>query len=500
MSRRALLGATTAAAALGLAGCTGTAPDPSSPASPRRTLDVGATLEPATMDLTTSDAASIPQLLLYNVYETLLKVNADGDIRPLLASRWDASTDGRTYTFTLDPLAKFASGEPVTAAAAAASINKLRQAPSATIRSQLAVVSDAVATDVHTLTVSLSRPSNNWLYAMTSTPGIIMDPASGDLATQPMGSGPFALGTWTKGDRISLVKNASYWGTPTRLDEVTFRYYTDPNAMVSAMLSGDLDIISNLTSPASLPVFADTSRFTTLVGTTNGEVVLGMNHARPAFADRRVRQAVCHAIDRKALLDTVWAGKGTLIGSMVVPTDPYFEDLSNMYPYDPALARSLLAQAGASNLSLALRVPVTKYATDSAQFIASQLAQVGITANVEELDFSGRWLPEVFTNGDYDLTIVAHVEPRDIVKFANPAYYWHYDNPEFQTAIADADAAPAAQFNDDMKKAARILADDAAADWLFVLPSLIIVGNGVTGVAANATTLSFDLTTIAIKN
>jgi len=476
-----------------LAGCS------SSPSggSSSKTLTVGLTLEPATLDLTTSDAASIPQLLLYNVYETLVKMDASGHIQPLLATGYEVSQDGLTYTFHLDPAAKFASGTPVDADAVMASINRLRQAPSQTLKSQMAVIQDVQAPDTHTVVVILSQPSNFWLYNMTSTAGIIVDPAITDIATAPMGSGPYEFDTWVKGDSITLKKNPNYWGKPVYYDQVTFRYIPDANAMVSAMLSGDIDIAGEMTSPDSLPQFSDTSKYTVLTGTTNGEVVLGFNHARASLQDLRVRQAICYAIDRQALLDTTWGGQGQLIGSMVVPTDPYYEDLSGQYPYDPQKAKDLLAEAGVSNLTLSLRVPITPYGPPAATFIASELADVGITVNVEELDFSSAWLPQVFTNGDYDMTIVDHVEARDIVNWANPDYYWHYNNPDFQSLITQADQASPTDFITDMKQAARILSDDAAADFLYVFPNLIVAKPGITGIGQNATSLSFDVTTIS---
>ena len=470
----------------------------STPSTNPTTLTIGVTLEPGTLDLTTSDAASIPQLLLYNVYETMVKMDSDGKIQPLLATSYDLSADGKTYTFHLDQNATFASGTPVDANAVVTSLNTLRHGTSQVLQSQTAVVSDITAIDDHTVQVNLSEPSNFWLYAMTSTPGIILDPVITDLATAPMGSGPYAFDTWVKGDRITLKKNDAYWGTnKANFDQVAFRYIPDPNAMVAAMLSGDLDIVGEMTSPDSLPQFSDTSRFTVSEGTTNGEIVLGFNHDRPSLQNLLVRQAICYGIDRQGLVDTVWGGKGTLIGSMVVPTDPYYQDLSNTYPYDPGKAKDLLAQAGVSNLTLALRVPITPYAPPAATFIASQLADIGITVNVEELDFSSRWLPEVFLGGDYDMTIVAHVEARDIVNFARPDYYWHYNNPAFQDLITKADEASPAEFITDMQQAAKMLADDAAADWLFVFPNLIVAKKGITGIAQNTTSLSFDVTTIS---
>lgn len=493
ISRRALLGGT-AAIAISAGACSGT----SAPTATPKTLSVGATLEPPTLDPTMSDAASIPQLLLYNVYETLVKMDSDGTIKPLLAERWDVSSDRTTYTFNLQQGAKFASGTAVDAAAVVAGIQRMRNSTSTTIKRQLAPIASVTAQDSGTVVVTLSRPSNEWLFSMTSSAGMIVDPAATDMATKPMGSGPFAYGSWTKGDSITLTKNTKYWGTPGRFDDVVFRYYVDPNAMITAMLSGDLDIISNLQAPQSLSQFADTAKFTVVEGTTTGEVTMGFNHSNPALAQLKVRQAICYAIDRKALLNTVWAGHGQLIGTMSSPTEPYYEDLSNTYPYDPAKAKELLAEAGVSNLSLRLRVPVTKYATDSATFVQSQLKDVGIAVTIEQLDFS-RWLTEVFTNGDYDMTIVNHAEPRDLVQWANPKYYWHYDNPELQALVQEADAGSSDDYVRLMKQASELLAHDAAADWLFLIPNLVVTTTDVTGIGQNATSLSFDLTTIASR-
>ena len=469
---------------------------PAGPPGNGGTLTVGFTLEPGTLDFTSSDAASIPQLLLYNVYETLVKMDSDGVIRPLLATDYEVSEDATVYTFHLDPKAKFASGTPVDAEAVVASVNRMRNATSETVKQHMAVIADVQAEGQATVKVTLSRPSNFWLYEMTSSSGIIVDPATTDMATAAMGSGPYLFDGWVKGDRITLKKNPGYWAAPPRFDQVVFRYIPDPNAMVAAMLSSDLDVVGELTSPDSLPMFDDASKYTVITGTSNGEVVLGFNHARTNLQNRLVRQAICHAIDRQGLVDAVWGGQGRLIGSMVVPTDPYFEDLSGLYPYDPDKARSLLAQAEMTDLKLSLRVPITPYATPAATFIASRLGEVGIDVQVEELEFSSRWLPEVFLGGDYDMTIVAHVEARDIVAFANPDYYWHYDNPGFQSQIQAADEAGPDQFVPAMRQAARMLADDAAADWLFVFPNLIVTRSGITGIAPNAASLSFDVTEI----
>lgn len=489
--------AVTAALAMLLTGCSSTA----SPTNSEKTLTVGATLEPPSLDPTTNSSASIPQVLLYNTYQTLVRLDNVGRLQPLLAQRWDISPDLLTYTFHLDPAARFASGSPVTAEAAAESIQRIKDPATVSVwADQMQVVSSATAIDTRTLKVTLSRPSNNWLFNMASSAGIVFDPAHiATIATAPAGSGPYVLDSWTRGDSITLKVNKSYWGTLPRYDKVVFRYFSDPNAMNAAMLSGQLDIISNLQAPEALSQFSDTSKYSVIRGTTNAEVVLGMNHSVTPLKNLKVRQAIAAAIDHKALLQTVWNGEGTLIGSMSVPTDPWYEDLTGVNPYDPAKAKKLLAEAGyASGLNLRLRVPATAYARKSAEFVASALKQVGVNVTIDELQF-GVWYSDVFTKGNYDLTIVAHVEARDVFRFAEPKYYWHYDNPEFQKLVKQADASPAADEVPLMKQAVKLLATDVASDWLFALPNLVITREGITGVPQNATSLSFDVTTIASR-
>ncbi|MGC3993231.1 MAG: ABC transporter substrate-binding protein [Propionicimonas sp.] len=492
------------ALALVLAACSPTGQSSTGSSEPERTLSIGATLEPASMDPWHNTAASIPQVLLYNVYETLVKVDANGEIKPLLAQAWEVSPDRLTYTFHLNPAAKFASGAPVDAAAVVANIERLKGDTqlTATLKAQLAVVAGATATDDHQVQVTLTHPSIMWLYDMSSTLGMMLDPSyTGDLSTTSAGSGPYAVQSHVQGDSVVLAANSNYWGNPARFDEVTFRYFTDPNAENAAMLSGDLDIISNLQAPDALSQFADTSQYTTISGTTNGEVVLGLNHDTKALAKLQVRQALTMAINRQDLIDTAWAGQGTLIGSMTVPTDPWYEDLSGLYPYDPTKAKALLKEAGydEGELSLRLRVPSVPYAVKSAQFVQSALRDIGVKVTVEELDFS-RWLDEVFTKGDYDMTIVAHVEARDLGKFADPTYYWHYGDEKFASLYNAAIEAPSEdQAVSEMKTAARYLAEQCAAIWLFALPNLVITKATISGIPQNAITLSFDLTTITSR-
>lgn len=183
---------------------------------------------------------------------------------------------------------------------------------------------------------------------------------------------------------------------------------------------------------------------------------------------------------------------------MVPPTDPWYENLTNLYPHDPAKAKDLLAQAGQTKLNLRLRIPNLPYAVASAQVVKSQLAAVGITVEIEPLEFPARWLDVVFKQADYDMSIINHVEPRDITAvLGNPNYYLRYNNPKVQELFAKADTGTEDEQVAAMKEAARIVAEDAAADFLFLFPNLIVAKKGITGLPKNLVSESFDLSVLS---
>jgi peptide/nickel transport system substrate-binding protein len=458
-------------------------------------LSVGFSAEPQNFDFTRTDGAAIPQALLYNVYEGLVKVDSTGKIVPLLAKSWTASADRRTYDFQLRPGVKFSNGAPFTAADVKFSLDRVKTDWTISIKAEMDVVDHVDVVSPTDARVVLKTPSNNWLFDMTTRVGAMFSPTGvADLANTPVGTGPYVVASRRRGDSITLRENAAYWGRKPAYSTVYLKYIADPTALNNALLSNGIDVISTITAPDSIPQFQNDNRFDVIQGTTNSEVTLAFNNAKAPLNDVRVRQALTYAIDRKALLDTAGAGYGTLIGSMVPPTDPWYQDLSKVYPFDPARAKALLAQAGQANLSLRLRIPNLPYAVSAAQVVASQLADVGVKVSIEPLDFPAVWLKQVFTDHDYDLSIIQHVEARDITTFGNPKYYWGYDNPAVTSLLAQADAGTAQQQITDMREVAKTINTEAAADWLYLFPNVIVAKTKVTGFAKNQVSESFDLT------
>ncbi len=344
----------------------------------------------------------------------------------------------------------------------------------------------------------LFEPSNMWLFRMTTRIGAMFSPDGvDDLANEPVGTGPYEVSEWNRGESLVLTARDDYWGEQPDIETVTLRYLDDPTAANNALLTEDIDVIGTVQAPEALDQFEGDERFQIIEGTTNGEVVLSFNNESGPMSDIRVRQAVKHAIDHEALLETAWAGRGFLIGSHVPPTDPWYEDLTDLYQYDPERARDLLEDAGQEDLTLRLRIANLPYAVASAQVVESQLAEVGITAEIEPLEFPARWLEEVFNDADYDMSIIAHVEPRDIGIFGDPDYYFRYDSQEVQDLLAEADAGTEEEYVEGMRQVARTIAEDAAADWLFLLPNLIVADADVAGLPENRVSESFDLTTIS---
>ena len=233
-----------------------------------------------------------------------------------------------------------------------------------------------------------------------------------------------------------------------------------------------------------------------LVGATEGETILAINNGKAPLDNVKVREAIAHAIDRKAIIDGAQFGYGTPIGSFFPPDNPAYVDLTAQSNFDPEKAKALLKEAGVSNLTLQLKLPPPPYARQGGQIIQQQLAKVGITANITNVEWAD-WLKNVFTNKDYDLTIVSHVEPNDIGSWAKDGYYFNYHSDAFNKIIADLNAATdPAKRTALLQDAQTTLANDYAAGWLFELAKVGVYNKDVKGAWANAPIPAVDLTQV----
>lgn len=461
-------------------------------------IRIGLQLEPPTLDLTTSPAAAIPQVLLYNVYEGLLKLDAEGEFVPLLAESWSVSGDGLEYRFELRS-AQFHNGDEFTAAEAKFSLVRTRNDPDHPFSDTLSPIETISTPDDRTLLLNLSKPSANLLFYLTQGQGVIFPPGSvRRLASQPVGTGPYRFDEWVPGDSISLTRNPEYWGERSPTEQIKFRYINDPSALNNAMLAGDIDILAGVSAPEAIASFIERDDLRVYQGLTHGQVTMAINTRRPPLDRLEVRQAISYAIDRQAIIDGAYAGFGTPIGSHTTPLDPYYLDLTDRYPYQPETARELLALAGVEDLKLRLMLPPVSYAQRGGVIVAAQLLEVGIEVELQNMEWA-EWLERVFSQQDYDLSIVAHVELRDLNKYADPDYYWAYDNPTVAEWLDQADAEPAPDRRLELyHRVQRQITEDATNVWLFLLPALSVTKAEVQGYVPEPAGLSLDVTSLSM--
>ena len=170
------------------------------------------------------------------------------------------------------------------------------------------------------------------------------------LKSEPIGTGPYKLGEWVRGDRIVLVKNPDYHvkGLP-KLDRVTYRFIPDPNAALAALKAGDVDATMFGLGPEHIPDLQKDARFQVIIGETTNDVIMSMNNSKKPFNDVRVRRAVTYGINKPDVVKGAMFGLGRVLGTNVDPLNPYFVDMSGAMPYDPAKAKKLLAEAGYPN-------------------------------------------------------------------------------------------------------------------------------------------------------
>jgi peptide/nickel transport system substrate-binding protein len=462
----------------------------------RTDVVVGLTGEPTNLDFTTTSGSAIPQLLMNNVYEGLVTIDQEGEVQPQLAESWEVDGERTGYTFALHDGVTFSDGSAFTADDVVASIERVQDDWTLSLRSKMDVVERAEVISDTEVAVTLKHPSNSWLFDMgTSVGAMFPDDLSADLATEAVGTGPYTVEEVAPGDHVTLAARDDYWGEAPAIQDVTVRYFADANAQANAVRAGDIDMAYNLQAPDLLTGLEQDESLQVIDGTSTGEVLLALNNAAPPFDDLRVRRAVMYAIDRQAVLDTAWAGHGELIGSMVPPTDPYYQDLTDAYPHDPDRARELLAEAGAEDLSIMFDVPTRPYAEAVAQVVVSQLADVGIEATIVPAEFPAVWLDKVFTKHDYQMSVILHTEARDMLTiFGDPNYYIGYDNPRINEVAEQADQGSPDQYVAGMQEVARMIVDDAASDPLFLFPNTVVADVRLGGIAANATTESMDLT------
>lgn len=439
------------------------------------TLTVGMILEPTSLDVRSNTGVATSQILLDNVYQGLVGIapNTVSEIVPVLAEELpEISDDGREYRFALRDDVSFHTGTALTADDVVASLEETLT--DETIGSDPEVTAERDGT----ILITLEEPNSELLWHLANFAGAIREAgATNPLASTASGTGPFRFESWERGDRLTLVKNDDYWGTPATVDTAVFRFLPESRAALAALHDGELDVHTALLPPLR-EEFVDDPDFTLQRAAGADVFTLAFNSEKAPLSDPRVRTALSLAIDTDAII-TSQSGDGAPLGSPITALEPGYVDLSDVHRFDPEAARDLLAEAGQPNLSLTITAP-DHYDATPLELIKSQLADVGVSVRVKQVEFPV-WLEQVHENHDFQLSYVDHAEARDFRAYATPDSYFGTDNPRVQELYHQALATTDPATEDDLlKQAARLVAEDAPAKWLFNYTPTNVVGTHVS--------------------
>jgi peptide/nickel transport system substrate-binding protein len=455
------------------------------------TIRIGSLYEPQNLDNTAGAGQGINEAFNGNVYEALFKLTDTGAVEPSLVADYTVSDDGLTYTFTLRDGVTFHSGDPLTAADVKSSIERVTAETSKSSRKRsLSTITGIETPDDKTVVITLSARSISLPYNLSYA--WIVNDTAGDITGKTDGTGPYALAEWRRGSALALTRNDAYWGAAPTNGEVVFQYFTDATALNNALLTNAVDVITSVQSPDSLAQFAGNASFTVTEGASTTKELLAYNDRVAPFDNVQVRKALARATDKARLLNSIWGDYGTLIGSFVPPTDPWYVDLTGVDAYDVDSAKQLLAEAGYTDgFEFTLDTPDYDPHPIVAQFLQTEYAKVGVKVNINIIT-ANEWYTKVYQEKNFQATLQEHVNHRDIVFYGNPDFYWGYNNPEVVKLVAEAESADSeADQTAKLLEANKIIAEDAASNWLYLYPQIVVSAANVTGYPVNGLNSQF---------
>ena len=416
-------------------------------------------------------AASDTVAVFHNVFEGLVLFDETGALIPGLAESWDISDDGLTYTFHLRDDVTFHNGKAFSAEDVVYTYESLSGlGGEEALSSKFKNLTSVEAVDDYTVTMTLAEADAAFLQY---TRVAVLPKGYEDQSSAPVGTGPFVFEKYVPGQMVVLEKNEDYYDESRmpKIDEAQIYIMGDDSAVLTALQSGQLD--------AGI-VYADSADYLTGDFTVNSSPqnmvqLFALNNSATPFDDVRVRQAFEYAVNKDQIIDGVFAGYATELYSNFSPVMSYFynDELEDVYTYDVDKAKELMAEAGYEDgFDITITVPSNyQKHIDTAQVIAQQLKQINVNATIEPVEW-GQWLEQVYTNADYQTTVVGltgKLDPNDILGRYVSDYaknFMKYNNPDYDKLIEEAKTASDEERVELFKECQKMLTDDAAAVWI----------------------------------
>lgn len=442
------------------------------------------------------------------VYETLVAFDRDRNIVPLLAKSWEQK-DELTWTFTLNEGIKFHDGEDFNAEAVKTTFNRiLDPATGSPQRDKLSMISEVVVDDTYVVTLKLKNPYAPLLSILASQEGSIISPkvvteSADQLATSPVGTGPFIFESWKSGQAITLNTNKDYWGTVPKIDKVTFKIVPEDSTRLAMIESGEAHIadqvpvtdIDRIENSSTMNLFR-----------TEGLAVefIGFNVKDSLLSNIKVRQAISYAVDREAIISGIYNNVGTLANSAMSPKVIGYASDTKAYDYDVVKAKQLLKEAGIKEgTKIKLLTSDRKERINMAEVVQSQLKGIGLDVEIQVMEY-GAFISEItkeqhqmFISGWGNATGDADYNQYNLFHTASmgaPGNHFYYSNPEIDKLIEEGRSeSDQAARNDIYKKAMQLELDEAVYIPVRNYEHIAVYSNTVKGFwldASNYTMLS----------
>lgn len=368
-----------------------------SPAAARDadTLVVVQEAEPITLDLM-RNSVQTTMSVCYNIHDTLFAPQEDATVKPALAEKWE-KVDDLTWKITLRKDATFHNGEPVNAEAVKFSYDRMMNpAIESPHKGKLTPFKELKVLDEYTFTISTPEPYAPGLYILgyylpIVPPGYVKQVGDQDYNTKPVGSGPYKLVKWVKGEEVVLEAYDKYYGPKPAYKKVIFKSIPEEASRVTSLLTGEADVVSAI--PVHQRKKIEDSGKAYLTAQMGAMNYLGLNTYDKPFSDVRVRRAVNHAVNRELINKALFQGKAILCAGPISPRTFGADATLKPYAYDPALAKKLLAEAGYPD-GFEVKLTYGTYMSqiqEQAEAIAADLAKVGIKVTLDPLERAVMW-------------------------------------------------------------------------------------------------------------
>jgi peptide/nickel transport system substrate-binding protein len=453
-----------------------------SPREAESRMILAARQDPGTLDYVKSNLTALRLWIPANVVEPLVYFNKDGSVSPGVAESWEISDDKLTYTFKIRE-AKFSNGAPLTVADVIYSLETMQKSPVLQNSSAYAAVTAIEKVDDHTVKITLSRPSQNFWQGMGSTAALIQPEAAAEtIATNPIGTGPYKLVSYTSNSTFEFAANPEYWGTAPSIKNVTVRIITDGTAGLNALEAGELDAIpvNTIDLWEQLGKRGLDKKFSLVTYPQIGEPTYAVLNQK---LDPELRQTIAHTLDRQSYNDAFgapWGAENTC--TFALPNQSWYSPESAEscpYPYDFEGAMKTVAEKGYADTKLVYAslsdVPDLSLPADI-MIPAMQAAGFNVERNAMDL---ARYSQLIFQGRppEFDVTIMSgDADPTQwACADASKAGWSTYCSAEYTKTLDDADQSTStADYDALMQKSADILRKDAV-----IVPLLAKKGVGL---------------------